>query len=258
MNRIMVQGYTIRDYINDEGQIRDTFQKLNEIGYVGVQMSVPAKVGAVRLKELFDEYGLIRASSSTSVPAFLKDPSPVINDAHLFETNLISLTTLPEEDRDSKDGFKRFAQDLNKAALLAEKEGCKLGYHNHALEFISFGGVTGMDILLAETDARVEFVLDTHWLAAGGVNPPDWIRRVAGRMSLIHFKDYAIGAGAENIGKVVKEFAEVGMGNLDWYEIIKACRETGVTRFAVEQDTCKVDPFTSLEISYNYMKAMGL
>ncbi len=258
MNRIMVQGYTIREYIGDEAQVRDTFRKLAHIGYRGVQMSVPQTMTQARLKEVFDEFGLVRASASSGLANFMKDPGAPIAEAHLFGTPLISITTLPVEQRESPDGFKRFAQELNAAGEIARREGCALGYHNHALEFRSFGGVTGMDILLAETDDIVEFILDTHWLAAGGVNPPDWIRRVRGRMSLVHFKDYAIGPGAENIGQVVKEFAEVGMGNLNWHEIVKACRETGVRDFAVEQDHCKVDPFTSLAISYKNLKALGL
>jgi sugar phosphate isomerase/epimerase len=258
MNQIMVQGYTIRDYIKDESQIRETFGKLVRIGYRGVQMAIPATVAAERLKELFDEFGLRRPSSGSNLYAFLENPGKAISDACLFGTPLISVTTLPAEMRDAPDGFRRFARDLNRACELAAKEGCKLGYHNHALEFRSFGGITGMDILLAETDSRIEFILDTHWLAAGGVNPADWIRRVRGRMSLIHFKDYAIGSGPENIGHVAKEFAEVGQGNLDWHEIAKACRETGVAQFAVEQDTCRLDPFTSLEISYKFMKGLGL
>lgn len=258
MNRIMVQGYTIRDYIKDEAQVRDTLNKLAGIGYCGVQMAVPQSMGQQRLKEVFDEFGMVRASASSSLAAFLDNPGAPISEAHLFGTPLIAITTLPVDQRESPEGFKRFAADLNRAAEIARRDGCVLGYHNHALEFRSFGGVTGMDILLAETDDIVEFVLDTHWLAAGGVNPPDWIRRVRGRMSLVHFKDYAIGPGAENIGQVVKEFAEVGMGNLNWYEIVRACRETGVRSFAVEQDHCKVDPFTSLAISYKNLKALGL
>ena len=258
MNRIMVQGYTIRDYIQDEAQVRDTFRKLADIGYCGVQMSVPSTMTQQQLKAVLDAFGMVRASTSTSLAAFVQNPGAAISEAHLFGTPLISITTLPPEQRESVEGFQRFAHALNEAGAVARREGCTLGYHNHALEFRSFGGVTGMDILLAETDDNIEFVLDTHWLAAGGVNPPDWIRRVRGRMSLVHFKDYAIGPGAENIGQVVKEFAEVGMGNLNWYEIIRACRETGVRNFAVEQDHCKVDPFTSLAISYKNIKAFGL
>jgi sugar phosphate isomerase/epimerase len=52
--------------------------------------------------------------------------------------------------------------------------------------------------------------------------------------------------------------AEVGEGNLNWPAILQACREAGVEWYAVEQDECQRDPFESLKISYDNLKAMGL
>ncbi|MDR1570354.1 MAG: sugar phosphate isomerase/epimerase [Oscillospiraceae bacterium] len=259
MNKIIVQGYTVRETLGDEGQVADTFKKIAAIGYQGIQMALPNTMSAEKLKSLLDAYGLIRPTVSSATDAILADPAAAIEDARLFDAPVVTVPTVPQQWRAAPDGFKRYADAMNRAGALLKKEGLRLGYHNHALEFISFGGTTGMDILFSETDAdNVEFVLDTHWLAAGGVNPPDWIRRAKGRMTLVHFKDYAIGPGAESIGTTIKQFAEVGQGNLDWYQIIKACRETGVCWFAVEQDTCPVDPFTSLKISYDYLKRMGV
>ena len=259
MNKIMVQGYTVRDFIGDEKQIAMTFGKLAGIGYQGIQMSLPKGITAESLKTLLDEYGLWRPTVSSSVNQLIENPAAAVRDAHLFAAAVITVPTLPFAQRSTPDGFKKYAADMNKAGKILHQDGLRLGYHSHALELISFGGFTGLDILINETDTRyVEFVLDTHWLAAGGVNPPDWIRRVNGRMTLVHFKDYAIEAGAENIGTTIKQFAEVGQGNLNWPQIVTACRETGVTAFAVEQDICKIDPFTSLAISFRYLKSLGL
>ena len=87
------------------------------------------------------------------------------------------------------------------------------------------------------------YCLDTHWLQSGGKNPPDYIRKAKGRMSVVHFKDYKIVGGADPIEQVCKDFAEVGEGNLNWPAIIEACREVGVEAVIVEQDVCPRDPF---------------
>jgi sugar phosphate isomerase/epimerase len=159
--------------------------------------------------------------------------------------------------RQNLDGYKQFAADMNKIGKELQKEGCGLLYHNHPLEFYSFGGGKhGMDILFDETDPScVFFSLDTHWLASGGVNPVDWIYKAKGRMPIIHFKDYAIGGGAQMVEGVCKLFAEVGEGNLNWEKIVKACHDTGIEHAIVEQDWYWRDgsPFKSLEISYNNM-----
>jgi sugar phosphate isomerase/epimerase len=52
--------------------------------------------------------------------------------------------------------------------------------------------------------------------------------------------------------------AEVGVGNLNWPEILKACREAGVKWYLVEQDECYRDPFDSLETSLKNLREMGL
>ena len=104
-----------------------------------------------------------------------------------------------------------------------------------------------MELLLNETDPKeFEFEIDTYWVQAGGANPVNWIEKVEGRMGVVHLKDMAIVDDRQ-------VFAEVGEGNLDWLEILKACNKIGVKWYAIEQDTCLRDPFESLAISYNNM-----
>jgi sugar phosphate isomerase/epimerase len=52
--------------------------------------------------------------------------------------------------------------------------------------------------------------------------------------------------------------AEIGEGNLNWPEVLKACREAGVQWYIVEQDFCQRDPFESLGISLKNLRGMGL
>ena len=104
-----------------------------------------------------------------------------------------------------------------------------------------------MDILLEKSDPKYfDFELDTYWIQAGGADPVEWIRKVEGRMEVIHLKDMAI-LDNEQV------FAEIGEGNLDWPRIFQACRDIGVKWYAVEQDSCLRDPFESLAISFRYI-----
>ena len=70
-------------------------------------------------------------------------------------------------------------------------------------------------------------------------------------MQVVHLKDMVILDGQPTM-------AEVGEGNLNWPAILQACREANVEWYAVEQDVCQRDPFESLQISYNNLRAMGL
>lgn len=68
-------------------------------------------------------------------------------------------------------------------------------------------------------------------------------------MQVVHLKDMAI-------VERKTAFAEIGEGNMNYPDIIEACRETGVEWYVVEQDVCRRDPFESLAISLNYLKKL--
>jgi sugar phosphate isomerase/epimerase len=249
--------------MNDRQQFEESMKKIKAIGYDSVQCGTPRFLTDVELKAMLDDVGLVPCSGYGSFEAMNSNPDAIkkaVATAKVYGTKYVGIGTLPDDQRESVDGYKKFAADLNKIGKELSKEGCAIIYHNHALEFYSFGGGKhGMDILFEETDPScVFFNLDTHWLASAGVNPVDWIYKSKGRMPIIHFKDYAIGGGAEMIEGVSKLFAEVGEGNLDWVNIVKACHDTDIEYAIVEQDSCKGDPFDSLKISYQNMLAFNV
>ena len=253
-----LQTFTVRDYMIDKDMFEYSLKRIKAIGYDSVQSGRGPGMTDEETKAMLDDIGLIPTSGGGSFERMRDDPEAIkkaIKAANIYGVKYIGIGTLPDEQRESVDGFKKFAADMNKIGKELAKEGCGILYHNHALEFYSLGGGKhGMDILFEETDPScVFFTLDTHWLASGGVNPADWIYKAKGRMPIVHFKDYAIGGGAQMVEGVCKLFAEVGEGNLDWVNIVKACHDTGVEFAIVEQDTCKSNPFDSIKTSFDNM-----
>ena len=264
------QTFTVRNYMGSKAQVEASLKKIKAIGYDSVQNGTPHFMTDSEMKSMLDDAGLAPCSSyagfdemnirAYSVNENLDAIKKAVATAKTYGVKYIGIGTLPDHQRESADGYKQFAADMNKIGAEMKKEGCGVIYHNHALEFYSLGGGKhGMDILFDETDPScVFFTLDTHWLAAGGVNSADWIYKSKGRMPIIHFKDYAIGGGAEAVEGVCKYFAEVGEGNLDWAGIVKACHDTGIEYAIVEQDTCRGNPFDSLDTSYKNMVKFGV
>ena len=89
-------------------------------------------------------------------------------------------------------------------------------------------------------------------MAHGGADPAAWLRRLSGRVPSIHVKDMTINAKREH------KMCEVGAGNLNWPEILKAAKEAGVEHYIVERDAGDLDPFESLAISLRNLKSWGL
>lgn len=259
---IGLQLYTLRSLCTDIPATLTALKKARSIGYESVQMGIPKGLSAPALREELDRIGLamLTVGPEGGLLGLLADPEPTLAVAEALGVAEVGCDTILESLRNTEEGYHTFARLMNKAAAPLRQAGLKLQYHNHALELCRFSsGKTGLDILLEETDpACVSFCLDTHWLQAGGVNPPDAIRRFRGRMAQVHFKDYGIDVGVEVREWTPRIFREVGLGNLDWPKIAEACRDIGVQHVIVEQDECKGDPYQSIAISLATIRSLGL
>jgi sugar phosphate isomerase/epimerase len=163
----------------------------------------------------------------------------------------VGIGGLPAEYR-SEVGFGDFAREASQKARPLIEAGLTFNYHNHSFELEKFAGRTGLDILCEESEPQVfSMEIDTYWLQHGGGNPVTWLRKLKDRLRVVHLKDMAMKGSAQ-------VFAEVGEGNLEWPEILQACREAGIEWYVVEQDTCPGDPFASLGLSLRNLRQMGL
>jgi sugar phosphate isomerase/epimerase len=163
------------------------------------------------------------------------------------------------------DDVMREIELLQKSAEACKREGVKLAYHNHDPEFrMSFNGLTVFDMLLAfAPDLWIE--LDVGWTTYAGLNPVDVLKRVAPRLSAVHFKDFIPGPdvqvplwGSKELYSM-PNFCSLGSGALDVHGCLKACSEIGIEWAVVEQDYMHALSITeSLQASYLVMKESGL
>lgn len=248
---IAAQMYTLRDFTQTPEGLRAAFQKLKDIGYQAVQISGIGKIDPQLVKQYADEAGLTICATHVSWDRLVNDLEALADEHKLWNCKYIGLGGLPGEYQDSQEGYRTFARLASEIARTLQKEhGLQFIYHNHDFEFERLDGVTGIEVLLKESDVNaLGFELDLYWVQAGGGSPVDWVRKVQGRMQVVHLKDMAI-AGRKQV------FAEIGEGNMNYKDIIKACRETGVEWYVVEQDVCRRDPFESLAISLNYLQKL--
>jgi sugar phosphate isomerase/epimerase len=154
---------------------------------------------------------------------------------------------------------------LQNAAEACKKEGIKLAYHNHDPEFtMSFNGLTVFDMLLAfAPDLWIE--LDVGWTTYAGLNPVNVLKRIAPRLSAVHFKDFILGPDVQVPLWGSKElydmpnFCSLGSGELDVHGCLKACHEIGLEYIVVEQDFMHaLTPMEALQVDYLVMKESGL
>ncbi|WP_028608835.1 sugar phosphate isomerase/epimerase family protein [Paenibacillus harenae] len=251
ISNIAAQLYTLRDFCRNEADLRQSLGKVKNIGYQAVQVSGVGPIAPEIIKSAADEAGLRICATHVGFESLENNFEAEVQKHKLWDCKYVGVGSLPGEYRTSAEGYASFAKKASEIGRRLKEHGLQFIYHNHQFEFEKFDGRTGMQILQEESDSdSFGFELDTYWVHVGGVNPVEMIHRVNGLMGVVHLKDLAIVDQKQM-------FAEIGEGNLNFEEIIGACRKTGVEWYVVEQDVCQRDPFESLAISFNYLKSLA-
>lgn len=246
-NRIGAQLFTIRDFCKSEEDFDASMKKISEIGYKTVQVSGIGAIVPESVRQICGKYNIEPVCTHRPYDEYKNDLESVIKYHKALGCDICGLGAMPSELL-SKEGLKEFIGVMNNAADVLKKSGLTLAYHNHCFEFMKIDGKYVFDYLKEETD--LDFIADVYWLAYAAQNPAEFIKNLGSRARIVHFKDFAI-----NMFRI--EMAEIMEGNLDFDEIISACRKSGVQAAFVEQDVCRRDPFESLKISYDNLTKKG-
>ena len=265
----------------------ESMARLADIGFKCIEISqVPmSQENIAGFRRAIDELGFtvaavsagVKPMGSVKIPgmeALSTDYQKMVDDARALDCDMMRIGAMPLDARFSLQATIDFAKETNDYALILKEDGIDLYYHNHHFEFVRHNGKYLLDILKENTQL-MGFELDTHWIQRGGENPVEFIKKYAGRIRLLHLKDFRIGrfqepeggldmTSMESIMKMYKqmsdliEFAEVGEGSIDMPACIEAGLAGGSEYFLVEQDmTYGRDPFESLKISHDNLVKMG-
>ena len=263
----------------------ESMARLADIGYKCIEISqVPMTDENVKgFRRAIDELGFNVAATSALTAANpmlpgcdMSNPDEMkkmIEDAKYLDCDLFRIGSMPMEARFSLQAAVDFAKQADEYACQLKEHGIDLYYHNHHFEFARHDGKFLMDII-KENTKYLGFELDIHWIYRGGMDPVEFINQYAGRIRLLHLKDYRIGhmAMPEGVDMSTKEgmmkayaamnniveFAEVGEGTLNIPACIEAGLSGGSEYFLVEQDiTYGRDPFDCLKTSHDNLVKMG-
>jgi sugar phosphate isomerase/epimerase len=240
---IAAQLYTLRDRLQVSAQVAGVLHRLRDLGYSAVEVAGLSPAVAEHFDAELRSAGLTACAAHVGLDALRSDLAAEAARCREWGCEYIVIPSVPAEYH-SPAGFERFAREASDLTVALRDFGLRLAYHNHAFELERWDGRSGLEILFDATPPELLAAeLDTYWLQFAGASPVAWIRRLAGRVPLVHLKDMSIAGGAQ-----VQR--EVGEGNLDWPGILDACRDTNTRWLVVEQDEANGDPLHSLAISY--------
>ena len=246
-----VQLYTLRDFTATPGDFSKTLQRVREIGYPAVELAGTAGLPPAEAAKIVRDADLQICSSHESPRMILENPQQVVDRLGEFGITHAAYPWPDGIDFSNAKHVGNLITGLDAAGAVLRRAGMTLCYHNHAHEFFQYSDLTVLGEIFALTaPEHLQAELDIHWVQAGGGDPAEFCRRFAGRLPLLHVKDFTVSATGE------RQFAEVGYGNLNIPEIIAAAEAAGCQWFIVEQDTCSGDPFECIARSFDYLKGL--
>ena len=248
--QVAAQLYTCRDLLKTPAAIAATLRRLREVGYTAVQLSGMGPIAEEELNAILDGEGLVCCATHEGSDTILNEPQKVIERLQKLRCACTAYPYPAGIDFTSEESVNGLIAKLDAAGAAMTAAGITLCYHNHNHEFRKLGGRTILERIYDGTNPRhVQGELDTFWVHYGGGENVEWCEKLAGRLPLIHLKDYM--TNAENS----HAFCEIGSGNLNFKKIIAAAERSGCQWFIVEQDTCPGDPVDSLRQSFDYITA---
>ena len=277
---IGIQLSTIREVIEKNG-IYDTLKQCRELGYRCIEISqIPMTAeNLAEFKRARKDFGIVVAAMNAAtvamrpgMPCLENDYERILNDCRELDCSILRMAMGPIGLMATGDGLMKFCEETEHFVTKLKRDGIDYYYHNHCMEFQKINGQYVLDSIRDNTS--MGFELDIHWIWAGGQDPIRTINRYAGRIRLLHLKDYRIvvnpqefmnlmrnmPAGAKPVTPLYAgiQFAEVGEGSLDIKGCVDAGLAGGTEYFLVEQDsTYGRDPLESLRISRDNLIRLG-
>lgn len=246
--RMGVQLYTLRKFLKDPANFDAVFARVAAMGAQCVQVSGTCAFEATMMRSLSAKYDLPVCLTHSPVDRIENDLDRLAEEHLTFGCPEIGIGMMPFKYKRKKlDDIKRFTEFLNMTAERLAPYKLKLGYHNHAFEFKETEGVRIMDYFIENTQ-KVRFIPDTYWIKVGGFEPEEYLKKLAGRVDVMHFKDY-------QKGWPLPKIRAVGEGIFDFKSIIETAQQSGATDGVVELDFAK-DPYQALEVSMKNLLAI--
>ena len=153
----------------------------------------------------------------------------------------LTVSRIPDRCK-SPEGLDVFAQELRDLRDRLEPLGQRVCLHPVTADYTAVPGMHAVEYLL-EKLPWLELCLDLFHLDKNCGDMPAFIRRYAGRIPMVHFKDHREGI-----------LVPAGQGQVHWDGVVRACEEAGVAYGLAEQESWDTDPYDCLAQALKWLE----
>ncbi len=234
-----VQLYSVRDITQTD--MRGALLSIAKQGYSFVEFAGFFGFSAAEISSMLGEAGL-RVSGTHTGLAELKEKTEETIAYHKAIGN--TKIYVPYTELNTQEKIDAFIADMAVLQPRFEKEGIRLGYHNHDMEFKpNDDGSVSIEQLYYRTNLELE--IDTFWAYAAGIDPVAVLKRFAGRIPVIHIKD----------GFADRKGMPLGQGTAPVKAVYDAAKALNIP-MVVESETLTPDGLTETGICIKYLRSL--
>jgi sugar phosphate isomerase/epimerase len=194
-----------------------------------------------QVRKLIADHGMTCESAHFGMDELRTRQSQAIAWAQDVGITQMVTATLGAGDKPTLEDVKRAADEYNKIAAAAAREGIQQGLHNEGFEVSQVDGKRTYDLLFALLDPKlVKFQFQMSTIGWGFV-AADYFKKYPGRFNSMHVQDVDLkGRRSNEDSEEGTGFhgaqVPVGKGSIDWVKTFEAARVGGVKSYYVEQN----------------------
>jgi sugar phosphate isomerase/epimerase len=249
--KIGIQLYNLRDKTTDRSSLMQALDKVAEFGYDGVELFTYCGVEPEELKAKLKDLNLEAAGVHVGFQNWFDRLDEEIEYAERAGIKRMIMPFIPPDRRTEAD-YRVFTTQFGEFLKKCKNAGLEMVYHNHQFEFEILDEKYVLDCFLqGNPDLLLE--LDSFWTFFAKVDPIGYMQKYAGRIPLLHIKDYT-----EIDTQPLPLFCAAGTGKMKNREIAVAAGKIGVRWIIFEQDNSQIDVFESSRIALQNLRSCGL
>ncbi len=267
-----VQLWTVKDEVAKD--FEGTLRAIARLGYRRVESAGWYGRTPAQYRKAIRSAGLDCVSAHYGLADLIKDPEGSLGFARDVGVRyVVASSPAPSRPRDESKpwasglaevmtlaDWRSNAEAMDRIGHRARQMGMRFGYHNHAVEFLTYERRLAMDEIVRLTDpANVVLELDIGWVAGAGYDPVEVIRRYAPRIHLLHVKDVV--SPVRVPGRMLEDSrtTSVGAGTIDWPAVFRAARAAPIHSYFVEQEAPFAEPpLQALAKSIAYLRRLSI
>lgn len=235
--RFAAQLYSIRDILWECPE--KCLARLKEAGYDGVEFAKYGGHSAIGLRRILENTGMVGVGTHVNGDLFLVGDELKRTLDICAEAGILSVTT-PHAKRKTADEYKRFGEEMGKAAETGAAYGIKVGVHTtyHHFETV-YNGVTAWDVMFSEASPLLQQQIDTSNTFHTGVDVAGLLKKYPGRHFSIHLKENTPSATG-TLGEAPTD----GGPLVPWRSVMDQVRAEGIEWGIVEAEVlpAKLEP----------------